>query len=77
MSAATEMASLPASSRDAGGAAGIVRIPLSDDARSQIAGSLSALRTDLRTAGGRGDGEKRMHVANAIRRIDDILDARK
>ena len=56
---------------------GIVRIPLSDDAKSQLRGTLVALRSDLRTASGKGDRATQLHVAGAIKRIDDILDPKK
>jgi hypothetical protein len=56
---------------------GIVRIPLSDDAKSQLRGSLVALRSDLRGASGKGDRGTQLHVAGSIKRIDDILDPKK
>jgi hypothetical protein len=49
--------------------------PLSDDAKSQLRGTLVTLRNDLRSANGRsGDRATQLHVAGAIRRIDEILD---
>jgi hypothetical protein len=60
----------------AGGRGGVV-IPLSDDAKSQLRGSLVTLRSDLRKAAGKGDRSTQLHVAGAIKRIDDILDPKK
>jgi hypothetical protein len=55
-----------------------VRItPLSDDAKSQIRGSLVQLRSDLRGRTGSGDRATQLHVQGAIKRIDDILDPKK
>jgi hypothetical protein len=51
--------------------------PLSDDAKSQLRGTLVTLRNDLRAATGRGDRATQLHVAGAIKRIDDILDPKK
>ena len=56
---------------------GIRLTPLSDDAKSQLRGTLVALRSDLRGAGGRGDRATQLHVQGAIKRIDDILDPKK
>ena len=56
---------------------GIVRTPLSDDAKSQIRGSLVSLRSDLRGRTGTGDRSTQLHIAGAIKRIDDILDPKK
>ena len=56
---------------------GITRIPLSDDAKSQIRGSLVTLRSDLRARTRSGDRATQLHVAGAIKRIDDILDPKK
>jgi hypothetical protein len=56
---------------------GIVRIPLSDDAKSQLRGTLVSLRSDLRGASGKGDRSTQLHVAGAIKRIDEILDPKK
>lgn len=56
---------------------GIVRLPLGDDAKSQLRGTLVSLRSDLRGASGRGDRSTQLHVAGAIKRIDDILDPKK
>ena len=51
--------------------------PLSDDAKSELRGTLVTLQNDLRAAGGRsGDRATQLHVAGAIRRIDEILDPR-
>jgi hypothetical protein len=55
---------------------GIVRQPLSDDAKSELRGMLVSLRSDLRSARG-GDRATQLHVAGAVRRIDEILDPRK
>jgi hypothetical protein len=51
--------------------------PLSDDAKSQIRGTLVTLRSDLRSAVSHGDRATQLHVAGAIKRIDDILDPKK
>ncbi|MEO8624027.1 MAG: zinc-dependent metalloprotease, partial [bacterium] len=56
---------------------GIVRIPLSDDAKSQLRGTLVTLRSDLRARASAGDRATQLHVAGAIKRIDDILDPKK
>ena len=56
---------------------GIRITPLSDDAKSQLRGTLVTLRSDLRGATGRGDRSTQLHVAGAIKRIDDILDPKK
>jgi hypothetical protein len=56
---------------------GIRITPLSDDAKSQLRGTLVALRSDLRGASGKGDRATQLHVAGAIKRIDDILDPKK
>ncbi|MEP6991393.1 MAG: zinc-dependent metalloprotease [bacterium] len=56
---------------------GIVRLPLSDDAKSQLRGSLVTLRSDLRAHAGSGDRATQLHIAGAIKRIDDILDPKK
>jgi hypothetical protein len=55
---------------------GIIRTPASDDAKSELRGTLVTLRNDLRNARG-GDRATQLHVAGAIRRIDEILDPRK
>ncbi len=49
---------------------------LSSDAKSQLRGTLVALRDDLRAARG-GDRSTQLHVAGAIKRIGDILDPKK
>ncbi len=55
-----------------------IRLPLlSDDAKSQLRGTLVALRSDLRGASGKGDRATQLHVAGAIKRIDDILYPKK
>ncbi len=55
---------------------GVRLTPLSDDAKSQIRGSLVQLRNDLRSAKG-GDRPTQLHIAGAIKRIDEILDPKK
>lgn len=55
---------------------GIVRTPASDDAKSELRGTLVALRNDLRNYRG-GDRATQLHVAGAIHRIGDILDPNK
>ena len=55
---------------------GIQLVTLSDDAKSQIRGSLVQLRSDLRGARG-GDRPTQLHIAGSIKRIDDILDPKK
>ena len=52
-------------------------VTLSDDAKSEVRGTLVALRSDLRAASGKGDRATQLHVAGAIKRIDDILDPKK
>jgi hypothetical protein len=57
---------------------GIIRTPLSDDAKSELRGTLVALRTDLRRAAGKtNDRATQLHIAGAERRIDEILDPKK
>jgi hypothetical protein len=56
---------------------GIRITPLSDDAKSQLRGSLVTLRSDLRGASGKGDRATQLHIAGSIKRIDDILDPKK
>ncbi len=51
--------------------------PLSDDAKSQLRGTLVTLRNDLRNAASRGDRSTQLHVQGAIKRIDDILDPKR
>jgi hypothetical protein len=55
---------------------GIIRTPASDDAKSELRGTLVTLRNDLRNARG-GDRATQLHVAGAIRRIDEILDPKR
>ncbi|HEY2026788.1 MAG TPA: zinc-dependent metalloprotease [Gemmatimonadaceae bacterium] len=51
--------------------------PLSDDAKSEVRGTLVTLRNDLRAAAGRSsDRATQLHIQGAIRRIDEILDPR-
>ena len=59
------------------GGAGPAAAPLSDDAKSQLRGSLTTLRSDLQKARGKGDRATQLHVLGAIKRIDDILDPKK
>ena len=56
---------------------GITITRLSDDAKSQLRGTLVTLRNDLRTAANRGDRGTQLHVQGAIKRIDDILDPQR
>ena len=56
---------------------GIIRTPLSDDAKSELRGTLVTLRSDLRGATGRGDRATQLHVSGAVKLIDDILDPKK
>ena len=49
--------------------------PLSDDAKSHLRGTLSALRTDIQRAVGRTtDRATRLHLEGAVHRISNILD---
>jgi hypothetical protein len=57
---------------------GVPRVVASDDAKSQLRGTLVTLRNDLRSASGRtSDRATQLHIAGAIKRIDDILDPKK
>ncbi len=57
---------------------GVPRVLASDDAKSQLRGTLVQLRTDLRAAASRsGDRATQLHFQGAIKRIDDILDPKK
>jgi hypothetical protein len=57
---------------------GVPRVVASDDAKSQLRGTLVTLRNDLRSATGRtSDRATQLHIAGAIKRIDDILDPKK
>jgi hypothetical protein len=57
---------------------GVPRVLASDDAKSELRGTLVTLRSDLRAANGRsGDRATQLHIAGAIRRIDEILDPKK
>ncbi|MGV3708841.1 MAG: zinc-dependent metalloprotease [Gemmatimonas sp.] len=62
-----------------GGAAGGANAPapLSDDAKSQLRGSLVTLRADLQRAASRGDRATQLHVLGAIKRVDDVLNPKK
>jgi len=54
---------------------GVPRVVASDDAKSELRGTLVTLRRDLISAQGRsGDRATQLHIAGAIKRIDDILD---
>jgi hypothetical protein len=57
---------------------GIPRVLASDDAKSQLRGTLVQLRTDLRAGATRSsDRATQLHFQGAIKRIDDILDPKK
>ncbi len=57
---------------------GFPRVLASDDAKSQLRGTLVLLRNDLRAAAGRsGDRATQLHFQGSIKRIDDILDPKK
>jgi hypothetical protein len=57
---------------------GVPRVLASDDAKSELRGTLVTLRSDLRAATGRSaDRATQLHIAGAIKRIDDILDPKK
>ncbi len=56
---------------------GIQLVTLSDDAKSQLRGTLVQLRNDLRGRTGSGDRAMQLHVAGAVKRIDDILDPKR
>ena len=57
---------------------GVPRVLASDDAKSQLRGTLVLLRNDLRAAAGRsGDRATQLHFQGSIKRIDDILDPKK
>jgi hypothetical protein len=57
---------------------GVPRVLSSDDAKSELRGTLVTLRTDLRSAQGRtSDRATSLHIAGAIKRIDEILDPKK
>ena len=60
-----------------GGGGGAAAIPLSDDAKSQLRGSLVTLKSDLQKAAGKGDRGTQLHVLGAIKRLDDILNPKK
>jgi hypothetical protein len=55
---------------------GIPRVLASDDAKSQLRGTLVQLRSDLRAARP-SDRATQLHFQGAIKRIDDILDPKK
>jgi hypothetical protein len=57
---------------------GIPRVVSSDDAKSQLRGTLVTLNSDLRAAQGRtSDRATQLHIAGAIKRIDEILNPKK
>jgi hypothetical protein len=57
---------------------GVPRILASDDAKSQLRGTLVSLRNDLRANMGRSsDRASTLHYQGAIYRIDEILDPKK
>ncbi|MEO7362281.1 MAG: zinc-dependent metalloprotease, partial [Gemmatimonadaceae bacterium] len=60
-----------------GGFGGAAATPLSDDAKSQLRGSLVTLKSDLQKAVGKGDRGTQLHVLGAIKRLDDILNPKK
>jgi hypothetical protein len=61
-----------------GGRGGAGATPLSEDAKSQLRGELSALRGVVRGAAAKAsDRETRMHLVGADYRIGDILDPKK
>jgi hypothetical protein len=55
---------------------GVPRVLASDDAKSQLRGTLVQLRADLRAARP-ADRATQLHYQGAIKRIDDILDPKK
>lgn len=55
---------------------GVVRTPLSDDAKSELRGMLVTLRNDLRRARS-ADRATQLHWQGAVHRIDMILDPRR
>jgi hypothetical protein len=68
----------PPAANPAAAAFGNRAAPLSEDARSQIRGSLVGLRNEIRSAIPRTtDVETRMHLQNADHTIGDILDPKK
>jgi hypothetical protein len=57
---------------------GIPRVVASDDAKSELRGTLVTLNSDLRAAQGRtSDRATQLHIAGAIKRIDEILNPKK
>ncbi|MDB4917464.1 MAG: peptidase and matrixin and adamalysin [Gemmatimonadetes bacterium] len=69
-----EPATAAAAGGRGGGAGAGARTVLSDDAKSELRGTLVTLKNDLRAASGKGDRSTQLHVAGAMKRIDDILD---
>jgi hypothetical protein len=68
----------PAAAAPAGVPANALPTPLSEDARSQARGQLSALKAEIHSAIGKtGDRETRMHLENAEHRIGEALDPKK
>jgi len=67
----------PAVGGGGGGFGGAAPAALSDDAKSQIRGTLVTLRDDLRKAASRGDRGSQLHVKGALKRLDDLLDPKK
>jgi hypothetical protein len=58
-----------------GGGGGQTAAPLSDDAKSQLRGTLVQLRQDIQRAiPGAADRSSRLHLQGAAHRIDEILD---
>jgi hypothetical protein len=61
-----------------GGRGGAGANPLSEDAKSQLRGALSALRQQVRAAAAKAtDRETKMHLVGADYRIGNILDPKK
>ncbi len=70
----------PATAPGAGGGGGFgaPAAPLSDDAKSQLRGTLATLRTDIQRAIPRTtDRSTKLHLQGAVHRIDGILDPKK
>ncbi|MEO7998529.1 MAG: zinc-dependent metalloprotease, partial [Gemmatimonadaceae bacterium] len=63
-----------AGGRGGGGGGGAAPAALSDDAKSQLRGSLVTLKSDLQKASGKGDRATQLHVLGSIKRITDALD---
>jgi hypothetical protein len=71
-------AAAPAGGGRGGGRGGAGANPLSEDAKSQLRGALSALRQQVRAAAPKAaDRETRMHLVGVDYRIGEILDPKK